>query len=113
MPDSAVEKRLASLQAWIVAGLLFMFVAACGFVAVACVVVVVTGGRVEAAKKKSDRGLACYVLPQLDRAEKTLPTLAYYVNHPQELAKQLAVIYDQRQLAVETWGNCDSLSAAP
>ena len=110
MPDrTAVEVQLARYQAWIVAGLIFMFVSAVSFLSVAVFVVVNTSGRVSSAKEKSDQGLACYVLPQLDRSEKALPNLQYYKDNPGELEEQLGLIADQRKLALETWGACDKI----
>lgn len=107
MPESAVEQKLASFQAWIVAGLAFMFVASVSFVAVAIAVVLITTGRASDRQYQSDQALACYVQPQFDRAEKTLPTITYYRQHPKELEDQLALIAENRKLALEAWGACD------
>lgn len=107
--NGEVERRLSSLQNWVIAGLAFMFTCALTFLIIAIVVVVITSNRVEKAKHKSDQGLACYVLPQIDRSIKTLPTISYYIAHPSELESQLDLLRHQRDLALETWGACESL----
>ena len=108
MPDSLVEKRLASLQTWIVAGLAFMFVSACSFLIIAVLIVVTVGSRVQEAKRKSDQALACYVQPQMERSRTTLPTIQYYRDHPDELEAALKSLEEQRQLALDAWGVCES-----
>lgn len=107
-----IEARLTSLQTWVVAGLSFMFMCAVTFLCVSIFVVYHTHNRVREAKEKSDQGLACYVLPQLERAEQTLPSLDYYRQHPDELVEQLGVVRQQRKLALDTWGGCDSLPSS-
>jgi hypothetical protein len=44
-----------------------------------------------------------YIDQQLDRAEKSLPTIGYYKQHPVELGRQLAAINLQRQDAAKAF----------
>ena len=44
-----------------------------------------------------------YVNNQLDRAEKSIPTISYYINHPVELGRQLAEINRQRAATNEAF----------
>ena len=90
-----------------------MFTCALFFLLIALVVVVITSGRVEEAKQKSDQGLACYIIPNIHRLLKTLPTQAYYKAHPEELEEQLVLLHRQLDLALNTWGTCEKLSSLP
>lgn len=40
--------------------------------------------------------LSDYILDQIDRSEKSLPTIEYYQNHPDELSQALTNIRKQR-----------------
>ncbi len=103
MPLSGeVERKLAALQAWVIALVAFMLVAV-------TVMLVTTVVLVSRTRDRQNQALACYVLPQLDRAEQTLPTLEYYRLHPKELAGQLDLIRSQRELALKSWGSCDEI----
>lgn len=100
MPLQAIEKKLSSLQAWVTA--------ACAFALVASIsLLVTTVVLVNRAQNKQNKSLACYVLPQLDRAEQSLPSIEYYRTHPAELKKQIEVIRQQRDSALSAWGKCD------
>lgn len=106
--DNNVEKKLASLQAWVVAGLAFMFVAAISFLVIAILMVENTAGKVAEEKHQGDQALACYIQPQFERSKATLPTLQYYKDHPAELADTLKSIDQQQQQAIDAWGVCES-----
>lgn len=78
--------------------------------------VLIVGGIATYAIKQqqaADRALACYILPQLDRAETTLPSLDYYKSHPEELRDQLAIIAQQREQTINTWGTCPIVEEVP
>lgn len=62
---------------------------------------------------RSDQALACFILPALDRQEKTLPTLAYYGEHPKELINQLVYIREVRDQALAAWGKCENPPPVP
>lgn len=105
-PLTAVERRLASLQAWVIGGLAFMFVATVTGILSLVFISAYQSNNLSAKIAKSDRALSCYVNAQLDRASKTLPTLAYYKEHPDELVAARESISTQRADAVKAWGLC-------
>lgn len=108
-PTALIEHKLATLQAWVVAGLAFMFVVAVfGFLTIAYLANH-QRGELRNAISRSNQALACYTIPQLERARLTLPTLAYYKMNPDELKYQLSLIDKQIVLAHKTWGNCEQL----
>lgn len=104
-----MERQMASLTSWIVGGLAFLLVVTVTGFAAAAWIVVDSRSSVTASQERSDQALACYIEPQLDRAEKTLPTLQYYKDNPKELAAQIKLIKQQRALTYATWGVCKAI----
>lgn len=102
MPERAlgeIETRLAQLQ-MLVAIIVILTVILFGFA------LAVGGYFIVHNQHQSNKALACYIIPQIDRAQQTLPTLQYYKDNPKELAQQMSLLQDQRDRAIATWGTC-------
>lgn len=52
----------------------------------------------------SNAVLKDYILDQITRAEKTIPTLEYYMDHPDELNDALNNIARQREDTIKAFG---------
>lgn len=107
MDSVAVEQKLSSYQTMVVTLVLVLMSLAVAVLIAAVVFFVRADNAAHAERHRSDQALSCFIHPQLDRAEDTLPTLAYYKAHPKELDEQLGYLKQQRRLALDAWGACD------
>lgn len=101
MPDRTdIEIKLGVLQAWVIGGAMFVLtLVITGIFAVAYVIV--------HQNHKANSAIACYIEAQSERARAAIPSIAYYKNHPGELANALAQIDEQLAAAHDAFGTCD------
>lgn len=100
MPDkSAVEVRLAILQAWVTGVIVFMLTLF--ITGVLVLAYVLTHQRNEA-----NNVLACYVEDSAKRSKRALPQIKYYRDNPDQMALALKQINESLDAAHDAFGSC-------